>query len=53
MLVTDGSVLPVLKEKIESGEIDLKSILTTHHHHDHAGGNEEMVSFSFLSFLIN
>lgn len=34
-------VLPVLKQAIESGEINLKSIINTHHHHDHAGGNVE------------
>jgi glyoxylase-like metal-dependent hydrolase (beta-lactamase superfamily II) len=37
------SVLPVLKSKIESGEINLTSIITTHHHGDHAGGNKEIV----------
>jgi hydroxyacylglutathione hydrolase len=51
MRVTNDSVLPVLKEKIESGEIKLTSILTTHHHRDHAGGNEEIVLFSFFVFL--
>lgn len=34
-------VLPVLKEQISSGAINLKSIINTHHHHDHAGGNAE------------
>jgi glyoxylase-like metal-dependent hydrolase (beta-lactamase superfamily II) len=41
--VCNCSVLPVLKEKIQSGEIKLTSIITTHHHGDHAGGNSEMV----------
>lgn len=39
----DGSVLPVLNDRIESGEIKLTSIITTHHHADHAGGNREIV----------
>ncbi|KAI9715295.1 MAG: Cytoplasmic glyoxalase II [Chrysothrix sp. TS-e1954] len=34
-------VLPVLKQQISSGAINLKSIINTHHHHDHAGGNAE------------
>jgi len=40
-----GSVLPVLKSKIEAGEINLTSIITTHHHGDHAGGNKEIVHY--------
>jgi hydroxyacylglutathione hydrolase len=39
------SVLPVLKKMIDSGEINLTSIITTHHHGDHAGGNKEIVGF--------
>lgn len=38
-----GTVLPVLKEKLASGEIDLKRIITTHHHRDHAGGNADVL----------
>jgi len=34
-------VLPVLKEKIDSGSIKLTSIINTHHHRDHAGGNAD------------
>lgn len=40
----DDSVLPVLKKMVESGEINLTSIITTHHHGDHAGGNREIVT---------
>ncbi|KAF2279955.1 Metallo-hydrolase/oxidoreductase [Westerdykella ornata] len=36
-------VLPVLKQKTESGDIKLTNIINTHHHHDHAGGNEEIL----------
>ena len=36
-------MLPVLKKMIESGDINLTSIITTHHHGDHAGGNREIV----------
>ncbi|KAB8343032.1 hypothetical protein FH972_022626 [Carpinus fangiana] len=36
-------VLPVLKSKVDAGEIDLQSIINTHHHHDHAGGNTEIL----------
>ncbi|KAG9961084.1 Metallo-hydrolase/oxidoreductase, partial [Aureobasidium melanogenum] len=36
-------VLPVLKKQVDSGAINLKSIINTHHHHDHAGGNVEML----------
>ena len=43
MMKVDNSVLPVLKQKIDSGEINLTSIITTHHHGDHAGGNREIV----------
>jgi hydroxyacylglutathione hydrolase len=35
-------VLPVLKQKTDAGDINLKSIINTHHHHDHAGGNVEI-----------
>ncbi|KAF2658855.1 hydroxyacylglutathione hydrolase [Lophiostoma macrostomum CBS 122681] len=36
-------VLPVLKEKSDSGAIKLSKIINTHHHHDHAGGNVEIL----------
>ncbi|KAH0367571.1 Metallo-hydrolase/oxidoreductase, partial [Aureobasidium melanogenum] len=36
-------VLPELKKHVDSGAINLKSIINTHHHHDHAGGNVEML----------
>ncbi|PSN66017.1 Metallo-hydrolase/oxidoreductase [Corynespora cassiicola Philippines] len=36
-------VLPVLKEKTDSGAIKLSKIINTHHHHDHAGGNGEIL----------
>ncbi|KAH8599737.1 beta-lactamase-like protein [Bisporella sp. PMI_857] len=35
-------VSPVLKEKIDSGEIILDGIYNTHHHWDHAGGNKKL-----------
>jgi hydroxyacylglutathione hydrolase len=44
----NSSVLPVLKEKINAGEINLTSIITTHHHQDHAGGNREIVHSSVV-----
>ena len=37
------SVLPVLKKMVDSGEINLTSIITTHHHGDHAYGNQVWV----------
>ncbi|KAL7267918.1 Cytoplasmic glyoxalase II [Rhizina undulata] len=36
-------VLPVLKEQINSGKINLKGIINTHHHYDHAGGNTTLL----------
>lgn len=36
-------VLPVLKQRTDSGEIKLTQIINTHHHHDHAGGNAELL----------
>ncbi|KAG9245595.1 beta-lactamase-like protein [Calycina marina] len=35
-------VTPVLKKKIDSGEIILDGIYNTHHHWDHAGGNTKL-----------
>jgi hydroxyacylglutathione hydrolase len=43
MIDVDYSVLPVLKKMVDSGDINLTSIITTHHHGDHAGGNKEIV----------
>jgi hydroxyacylglutathione hydrolase len=37
-------VLPVLKEQIAAGKINLTAIVNTHHHHDHAGGNDVLKS---------
>ena len=37
-------VLPVLRQLIAAGEINLKAIINTHHHQDHAGGNTELLS---------
>ncbi|KZF26629.1 hydroxyacylglutathione hydrolase [Xylona heveae TC161] len=38
-----SEVAPVLKKHIDSGSINLTSIVNTHHHWDHAGGNSEML----------
>ncbi|KAL8908143.1 MAG: hypothetical protein Q9207_000966 [Kuettlingeria erythrocarpa] len=37
-------VVPILKEAIDSGKINLTAIVNTHHHWDHAGGNKEITS---------
>lgn len=34
-------VLPILKEQVGSGKINLTAIINTHHHYDHAGGNKK------------
>ncbi|KAK8189233.1 hydroxyacylglutathione hydrolase [Phyllosticta capitalensis] len=44
-------VLPVLKDKTESGAIKLSKIINTHHHHDHAGGNEEILKHYKLPII--
>ncbi|KAK4983202.1 Cytoplasmic glyoxalase II [Elasticomyces elasticus] len=44
-------VLPVLKQKTESGDIKLQSIINTHHHHDHAGGNGEILKHYKLPII--
>ncbi|KAK6006347.1 hypothetical protein QM012_006757 [Aureobasidium pullulans] len=44
-------VLPVLKKQVDSGAINLKSIINTHHHHDHAGGNVEMLKTYSLPII--
>ncbi|MCJ1401014.1 Cytoplasmic glyoxalase II [Xylographa trunciseda] len=36
-------VAPVLKQQIDSGKINLTSIINTHHHWDHAGGNSKIL----------
>ncbi len=38
------SVVPVIRELEESGDIKLVGIVNTHHHHDHSGANKELVS---------
>ena len=46
-------VAPVVKEQIDSGKINLISIVNTHHHWDHAGGNKNFQSaFSSLKLPI-
>ncbi|CAG9999807.1 unnamed protein product [Clonostachys byssicola] len=37
-------VVPVLKEAISSGRINLTAIVNTHHHWDHAGGNKKLLT---------
>ncbi|VUC21516.1 unnamed protein product [Clonostachys rosea] len=37
-------VVPVLKEAISSGRINLTAIVNTHHHWDHAGGNKKLLA---------
>ncbi|KAL8946701.1 MAG: hypothetical protein Q9222_006935 [Ikaeria aurantiellina] len=37
-------VAPVLKDAIDSGEINLTAVMNTHHHWDHAGGNSKILS---------
>ncbi|CAH0053353.1 unnamed protein product [Clonostachys solani] len=37
-------VVPVLKEAISSGRINLTAIVNTHHHWDHAGGNKNLLA---------
>ncbi|KAF2681516.1 hydroxyacylglutathione hydrolase [Lentithecium fluviatile CBS 122367] len=44
-------VLPVLKEKTDSGSIKLSKIINTHHHHDHAGGNVEILKHFKLPII--
>ena len=36
-------LIPILREQIASGEINLTSIINTHHHQDHAGGNRQVL----------
>ncbi|CCU75182.1 hypothetical protein BGHDH14_bgh00201 [Blumeria hordei DH14] len=40
-----NEVAPILKEKIQSNQICLKSIINTHSHADHAGGNRRMLGY--------
>lgn len=37
-------VVPVLKQAISDGKINLTAIVNTHHHGDHAGGNSKLLS---------
>ncbi|KAK6584993.1 hypothetical protein PZA11_003217 [Diplocarpon coronariae] len=37
-------VVPVLKEQISSGKVNLTAIVNTHHHRDHAGGNKKLLA---------
>ncbi|KAK7220300.1 hypothetical protein V2G26_008303 [Clonostachys chloroleuca] len=37
-------VVPVLKDAISSGRINLTAIVNTHHHWDHAGGNKKLLA---------
>lgn len=34
-----AEVVPVLKNLVQQGQVNLKGIINTHHHRDHAGGN--------------
>ncbi|KAM5342608.1 hypothetical protein ACJ41O_013574 [Fusarium nematophilum] len=36
-------VVPVLKDAIQAGKINLTAIVNTHHHWDHAGGNKKLL----------
>ncbi|KAH8891347.1 Metallo-hydrolase/oxidoreductase [Thozetella sp. PMI_491] len=36
-------VVPVLKQAINDGKINLTAIINTHHHRDHAGGNTKLL----------
>jgi len=45
-------VVPVLKEAINGGKINLTAIVNTHHHPDHAGGNKKLLSALSLKLPI-